>query len=131
MITNQITIHDIRKCRDKCIEDIDVHKEVFEKAKQEFERQERIAKKPLFEMLNAYYDAICLDKNNETVKAADLVTNGKHTYLVMDRGMQIVLGHLCDNTKIMVKKTKDNGITTYGKREDISARDCKYFEIVK
>lgn len=59
--------------------------------------------------MEQYLDSQLMDSNGEPIRKGDRVKRTKSTYLVTDRYLQIVLGEIVDNPRLVVKRIKSDG----------------------
>lgn len=104
--------------------------ETLNQAKQQFEETKKQMFEPFLKKLDEYYDQELVGKNNVAAKVGALIIGKRHTYKVIERGCQIILSRILPNPRVIVRKTKDNGITTWGIDETFGKRDLANMEVV-
>jgi hypothetical protein len=81
-------------------------------------------------ILEKYYDERFLDKESVSIKIGDTITDGKNSYSVSDRGMQMIFGTMIFNNRITCKKL-DKDLKIGKKDFSFSVRELADFVVHK
>jgi hypothetical protein len=84
----------------------------FEPIRAKFESDKKEINDSFKKILEQYYDQRLFDKNRTSIKVGCTITNGKDYFLVIDRGMQIILGTFLFNSRVTCTKWNKYGKTT-------------------
>lgn len=96
------TIEDLRKLQDKNTELIKPHREEFERHQAIFKAECKKLEDAFQVKYDEFLDSKLKDKIGTPIKIGDKYFDNKDKWFqVVGRGVQFILGHICDNPRIM------------------------------
>lgn len=126
-----ITKEELTASYQKLDSDLEPLRTELAEAKANFDLKAKEAELPFLKMLEMYYDENLVDINGKPVKVGDIITNGKATYKVINRGMQFVFGQMMFNPRVMCQKIRDAGnVAAYSKEKHIHPSDLKLYAVL-
>lgn len=127
MITNE----DLTVSYQKLESDLEPLRKELAYAKAKFNSKAKEVEAPYLELLEKYYDEKLIDINGKSVNIGDIITNGKATFKVINRGMQFAFGEMMFNPRVMCQKLRDNGEhAVYGKEKHIHPTELAEYAVL-
>jgi hypothetical protein len=127
MIKFEDLVHELEIAQIKAIP----FNEEFERVKELHNAKIKELQTPFINLVEAYYDQILIDKNSTPVKVGDIIVRENKRYKVINRGMQLILGKLMNNPKVVCKRINLEGlIDTCAKEKHVTPSGLVEFEKV-
>lgn len=86
--------------------------------------------KPVYDLLEQFYDQELVDANQEPIKVGYKITDGKYVYSVYKRTSQVLFGEFLCNASVLCKKVVKEGQRPVLKDYDFGPFYLKDFTIV-
>lgn len=99
-----ITKDELLRAKENMDKVLEPAREKLAEAKKEFYQAARVEENLFEELILKYYDETLIDANGKPVRVGDTISNGKHIYEVVNRGMQFVFGTMMFNPRVMCRK---------------------------